>query len=69
MPKQQDTAESLLRELATHLTEDAEVKGSKTGTLPLSKNEGDLWRRIIDFLGGEPDIIHERMAPHIERQA
>ncbi len=65
-----DTAELLLRELALHLSYGAEVNGSKSagrpvGCLSLSKHEGDLWKRIIDVLGGEPDMIRDVVGPAI----
>ncbi len=68
MSKKPDTAESLLRELALHLRHDADVNGSirtccPYGMLVLSAVDGDLWKRVIDVLGREPDMIRDVILP------
>ncbi len=72
MPR--DTAESVLKELALHLSYDAEVNGSKLtehpfGSLALSVREGDMWKRVIDVLGYEPDMIRDVVAQAIKARA
>lgn len=67
-----DTAEGLLRELATHLQHDASLNreqfpGRRVGSLSLSNEEGTLWGRIIRFLGGEPDLVRDVEVPAILR--
>ncbi|MDO8495411.1 MAG: hypothetical protein Q7S32_02705 [bacterium] len=67
------TPESVLRELALHLSYDAEVNGTKhtadpVGTLPLCTKKGALWKRIVDVLGVEPEMIRDVVAPTIRRR-
>ena len=67
-----DTAEGLLRELATHLQHDASLNrerfpGRRVGALVLSNEEGALWNRIVRFLGGEPNLFRDVEVPAIKR--
>jgi hypothetical protein len=57
-----DTAEGLLLEVAQHLQHDAGLNegrfpGRRVGALNLALTNDALWRRIVDFLGGEPDDL------------
>lgn len=68
-----DTPEKLLRELALHLSADARIKGTNhfgvpIGSLLLSTDGGALWKRIIDVLGGEPDMIRDVVAPIMKEE-
>jgi len=65
-----DTFKGLLTEVAQHLSSHAEMTGLKrrekrVGELILSEQEGSLWKRIMNILGGEPDIIRDVAAPAI----
>jgi hypothetical protein len=74
MTEKVDTAESLLRELAQHLQHDAGLNegrfpGRRVGMLNLALTEGALWRRIVDFIGGEPEMQRDVVIPAIVRRA
>lgn len=69
-----DTAEGLLLELARHLQHDAGLNterfsGQRIGCLKLSLNEGALWRRIVDCIGGEPDLQRDVVIPALAQRA
>ena len=65
-----DTAESVLRELVAHLAYDAGINGTKhtshpVGRLNLATSEGALWKRVLNILGEEPDVIRSYVVPAI----
>ena len=66
-----DTPARLLFELALHLKHDSGLRtkmaGTPVGILAIVNEEGALWKRIVDCLGFEPDMIRDVQAPAIKR--
>ena len=60
----------LLAQLMIELIANAQEMGASrqfVGTLSLQTSEGSLWKKTIDFLGYEPEMIRDVIAPAIKK--
>jgi hypothetical protein len=61
--------QEILTELVKELNTNAESMGNppcRVGSLSLQTSDGLLWKRTLDVLGYEPDMIRDVVAPAIK---
>ena len=61
--------QEILTELVRELEAGAEPIGNpsqRVGSLSLQTNDGSLWKRVLDILKYEPDMIRDIVAPAIK---
>lgn len=61
--------QEILTELVKELDANAEPMGNpprRVGSLSLQTSDGSLWKRTLDVLGHEPDMIRDVVAPAIK---
>jgi len=65
-----DPEQEILTELIGVMDASAKLIGNppcRVGTLPLRTSDGSLWKRTLEVLGYEPEMIRDVVAPAIKK--